>query len=86
MNSSHQKCPFQVGMRVKFSPGKRTEGLYQDITNFGLTPRKNYEITEIKNELYLYFKEGGGWPWNELQPTNEKEKTHNNGVSLTRRC
>lgn len=72
MAPQSQECPFEVGMKVQFSPSKRTKGLYQNIEGFGLTPGGVYTITEIKDEIYLYFKEGGGWPWNEFQPTNEK--------------
>lgn len=63
----NNKCPFKVGMNVKFIPSERTKGLYQDIERFGLQPGNIYHIIEIKNETYLYFKEGGGWPWNEFQ-------------------
>ena len=53
-------------MKVKFSPGERTRGLYQNIERFGLTPGKAYIIKEIKDGTYLYFNEDGGWPWNEF--------------------
>lgn len=69
MKEIKPKCPFKEGMKVKFSPSEKTEELYQNIERFGLDPGGVYKIKEIKDGLYLYFKEGGGWPWNEFEPT-----------------
>ena len=65
------KCPFSIGQRVKFAPSKRTEGLYQDIDRFGINVGEIAEIKEIRDDIYLYFKNGkGGWPWNEFVKIN----------------
>jgi hypothetical protein len=72
MKEATPKCPFKEGMKVRFSPNNRTKGLYQNIEGFGLTPGGVYKIKEIKDGIYLYFEEGGGWPWNAFQPMSLK--------------
>lgn len=62
-----EKCPFKIGDRVKFTPSDRTRGLYQNIESHGLIPGNIYKIVKIKDGTYLYFSEGGGWPWNEFE-------------------
>jgi hypothetical protein len=60
-------CPFKVGDYVRFTPSKRTLGLYQNIEGFGVSLSDVRQIQAIKNGLYLYFgPEQGGWPWNEF--------------------
>jgi len=61
------KCPFKVGDKVRFTPSKRTIGLYQNIERFGVLAGEVLTITEIKDGTYLYFSSNkGGWPWNEF--------------------
>lgn len=60
-------CPFKIGDLVRFTPSKRTEGLYQDVERFGLRVGEVYQVTKIKDGVYMYFARGkGGWPWNEF--------------------
>jgi hypothetical protein len=60
-------CPFQVGDYVRFTPSKRTLGLYQNIERFGVPLGEVRQIQAIKDGLYLYFgPDQGGWPWNEF--------------------
>jgi hypothetical protein len=62
-----QECPFKVGDYVRFTPSKRTRGLYQDVERFGVRVGHVYRIHDIKDGLYLYFYTGrGGWPWTEF--------------------
>ena len=60
------KCPFAVGDWVRFSPSDRTQGLYQDVEVFGVKIGEAVQITEIRDGCYLYFANGGGWPWTEF--------------------
>jgi hypothetical protein len=60
------KCPFKIGDTVRFTPSERTKGLYQDIERFGLKVNEERQITNIKEDTYLYFQEAGGMPWNEF--------------------
>lgn len=60
-------CPFMVGDHAVFRPSKRISGLYQNIERFGVKVGHAYEITDIKDGIYLYFDSGkGGWPWTEV--------------------
>jgi hypothetical protein len=75
------RCPFQVGDYVRFTPSERTVGLYQDIERFGVAAGKVYQIKSIKDGVYLYFgPEKGGWPWNEFTqvPLNENHHKRKN--------
>ena len=69
-----QKCNFKVGQQVRFTPSARTKGLYQNIERFGLQEDHIYVITEIREGIYLYFREGGGWPFNEFQAVSDEMK------------
>jgi hypothetical protein len=60
-------CPFKVGDIVRFSPSKRTCGLYQDIEGFGIKLGEEAEVKSIKDDTYLCLSNGAeGWPWNEF--------------------
>ena len=41
-------CPFSVGHLVRFTPSKRTVGLYQDINGLGVTIGEELSIKSIK--------------------------------------
>ena len=69
-----QECNFEVGQQVRFKPSVRTKGLYQDIESFGIIEDQIYKITEIRDGVYLYFREGGGWPFNEFKTVKKQEK------------
>lgn len=70
----NDKCPYNIGDRVRFTPSKRTKGLYQDIERFGLKPNQVAIIREIRDGVYLYFDDGkGGFPWNEFSSVHEGE-------------
>lgn len=60
-------CPYKIGDIVCFCPSERTRGHYQDIENFGLRIGEEVEIKFIKDGVYLYFENGGGWPWTEFK-------------------
>jgi len=69
------KCPFEVGDLVKFTPSERTQGLYQDIERFGLAIGQQAEIREIQEDTYLYFDaRAGGFPWNEFTLIENRHK------------
>ena len=85
-----KNCPFDVGDYVRFTPSKRTLGLYQNIERFGVAPGEVRQIESIKDGIYLYFGSGqGGWPWSEfaLAKTKETEQqvSRNGAPSRTRR-
>src|SRR5579859_3831187 len=62
-----QSCPFKVGDYVRFTPSKRTIGLYQNIERLGVCVGDVRQIQAIKDDLYLFFgSDQGGWPWNEF--------------------
>ena len=61
------KCPYDVGDLVRFTPSERTRGLYQDIERFGLAIGEVATIREIRDGVYLTFDENaGGFPWKEF--------------------
>lgn len=64
-------CPYKVGDLVGFCPSERTRGHYQDVEGFGLRVGEVAEIKSIKDGIYLYFEQGGGWPWTEFEPANK---------------
>lgn len=62
-----EKCPYDVGDVVRFTPSARTKGLYQNIERFGLTEGDEATVREVRDGVYLYFDNGaGGFPWNEF--------------------
>ncbi len=67
----NEKCPYNIGDKVKFSPFERTERLYQNIERFGLKVCQIAIIQEIRDDVYLYFENGtGGFLWNEFTIVN----------------
>ena len=66
MTESPIQCPFRVGDWVQFLPSERTRGLYPHIESFGVAIGEILQITEIRDDCYLYFASGGGWPWTEF--------------------
>jgi hypothetical protein len=70
-------CSFSVGDTVRFTPSKRTVGLYQNIHNYGINIGQELPIKSIKDGMYLYFENGaGGWPWNEFTLVRKKDAHH----------
>jgi hypothetical protein len=70
------QCPFSIGDLVRFTPSRRTKGLYQDIGRFGLMPNETAVVREIREGIYLYFDEGrGGFPWNEFTRVDKETGT-----------
>jgi hypothetical protein len=66
------RCPYNVGEEVRFTPSERTRGLYQDVERFGLKLNQVATIREIRDGVYLYFDDGrGGFPWNEFSPAQK---------------
>lgn len=73
---SKTKCPFKVGDIVRFTPSKRTRGLYQDVERFGIKTNQEAKIKEIRQGAYLYFEEGiGGMPWNEFTLVKKESRS-----------
>ena len=70
-DNKSQQCSFAVGQQVRFTPSARTKGQYQNIERFGLIEDQVYKITEIREGVYLYFHEGGGWPVTEFQAATD---------------
>ena len=71
-----EKCPYNVGDEVRFTPSKRTCGLYQDVEGFGLKIGQTAIIREIRDGIYLYFDAGaGGFPWNEFSLVRKAVKS-----------
>ncbi|MHB9054462.1 MAG: hypothetical protein ACYC5F_10860 [Thermoleophilia bacterium] len=68
-----EKCPFEVGDAVKFTPSERTRGLYQNIERFGLKVGQEAIVREVRDGIYLYFDDGaGGFPWKEFSLVKKK--------------
>ena len=76
----NQTCPFRIGDLVRFTPFERTVGLYQDVEAFGVRVGEVYQITKIKDGMYLYFaRRKGGWPWSEFTLVESQEGLRKKG-------
>ena len=62
-----KECPYKKGDKLVFSPSERTISSYQDITLFGLIPGCIYVLDSVKENMYLHFEEGGGFPYGEFR-------------------
>lgn len=84
------KCPFRTGELIRFTPSKRTRGLYQDIDALGVQIDEIIAVGNIKDDTYIYTKDGrGGWPWPEWSSTSNKKEAYqdaapNSGTSSLR--
>jgi hypothetical protein len=73
MKEADTSCPFKIGDRVRFVPGPRTRGLYQDVEAFGVSIGEVREVVRIKDDTYLHLEGGaGGWPWTEFESEDGK--------------